>query len=165
MEVEADGYAAHSMLQNLFGGGIGTNLHLKLKSSKVVDDFTLTYFLLAIGSLFYLWGNRTFSSSDVRGYEHPPALMRLNVFMRDIEGWLNDNHPVLVNWGTIQQFQDIMNAIAQAAEGTVNQAAWDEQGRYLLSPEGRRYIDELYEARRLLRAEMEPFQWHLSSSH
>jgi len=47
MEVEADGYAAHMMAENLFNGGIGAELHRKLRSTLSVDDFTLNFFLCA----------------------------------------------------------------------------------------------------------------------
>jgi hypothetical protein len=164
MEVEADGYATHHMLQNFFSGGIGGNLHRILVSGKGVEDFTLTYFLLATGSLLYLWGSRSFSAEDVYMYRHPPALSRLNVVMTDLGGWLSLNHPHLQDWATIERFQAVMTAVAAAAEGKIDQAPWEAQGTFLRSVDGQRYTDNLYAVRATLRAEMQPYQWHLSSS-
>jgi hypothetical protein len=160
MEVEADGYAAHMMLENLFSGGIGLNLHSVLNSALTIDEFTLNFFLCALGSLFYLWGNRSFDSKTIRDLDHPPALMRLNVFMRDVRGWFSEHKPALETEASVSRFQEIMAAISEAAEGAIDQEPWRLQGEFLLCDEGRLYIDALYAKRETLRTEMKPNRWH-----
>jgi hypothetical protein len=160
MEVEADGYAAHMMAENLFNGGIGHQLHSKLRSTLSVDDFTLNFFLCALGGVFYLWGNRTFSLVEVRAYDHPPALMRMNVFMADLRGWFSLNRPALETEASVERFQYIMSSVSQAAEGTIDEKPWQLQGDFLLSSQGKHYIDDLYASRHSLRSEMTPHRWH-----
>jgi len=160
MEVEADGYAAHMMAENLFNGGIGAELHRKLRSTLSVDDFTLNFFLCALGAVFYLWGNRTFNVANVRTYDHPPALMRMNVFMADLRGWFSLNRPTLETEASVERFQLIMSSISQAAEGTIDEKPWQQQGDFLLSTQGKEYIDDLYAKRERLRNEMTPHRWH-----
>ena len=160
MEVEADGYAAHMMAENLFKGKVGANLHDKLQSSLDIEEFTLNFFLCALGAVFYLWGNRSFDVRDVRTYDHPPALMRMNVFMADLRGWFSLNIPSLETQASVERFQLIMSCVSQAAEGTINEEPWQQQGDFLLSVAGKDYIDELYMTRERLRQEMTPYRWH-----
>jgi len=162
MEVEADGYAAHMMAENLFKGGIGANLHSKLRSSLNIDEFTLNFFLCALGAVFYLWGNRTFAFVDARIYDHPPALMRMNAFMTDLRGWFSLNRPVLETQASVERFQLIMFAISQAADGSISEEPWRQQGEFLLSTAGKDYIDDLYATRERLRQEMVPHRWHMT---
>lgn len=159
MEVDADGYAAHMLAENFFEGGIGLNLHQRLNSALPVDEFTLNFFLCSLGALFYLWGNRTFAVDKARTYDHPPALMRLNVFMRDLRGWFSEHRPLLETETSVDRFQVIMASVSQAAEGTIDAEPWRLQGEFLLSQEGRKYIDDLYAKREELRREMEPYRW------
>jgi len=160
MEVEADGYAAHMMLQNFFNGGVGEFLFKRLQSRLPKEEFILSYFVAAVGSLFYLWGPRSFDPAQIRQYDHPPALMRMNVFMRDINGWCSEHRPGLVAWGSVQQFQGVMRCVAMADESGQNFEAWQRQGEFLLGDAGKQYIADLYSTREKLRSEMEPLRWH-----
>ena len=162
MEVEADGYAVHMILKNLIQGEMGENLYKLFGSALPVSEFVMAFFLISTGSLFYLLGERHFDSAAVEGYDHPPALMRMNVIMRDMQGWCSEHSPELIDWGTTERFQDIMQAIALADETGANLNDWQVQGQFLLSEPGRQYIERLYAEREKLRAEMEPFQWHLT---
>jgi Peptidase family M48 len=159
MEVEADGYAAHMMAENFFNGQIGSALHKRLGSNLAAEEFALNFFLCVLGAVFYLWGNRTFAIAQVRSYRHPPALMRINVFVADLRGWFSLNRPALEAETSLERFQLIMLAISQAAEGTINEELWQKQGEFLLSPAGKNYIDDLYAERERLRQEMSAYRW------
>lgn len=160
MEVDADGYVPHMLLQNLFGGA-GKALHAYLHTTVPEPEFTMSYLLLSLGSVFYVLGPRTFDPDRVEHCDHPPALMRMNVFMRDISGWCSDNQPSLTNWGTLEKFQRIMDAVADAAGNPSAKQLWDRQGVFLRSPTGTQYIDRLYAKRAAVREEMLPHQWHV----
>jgi hypothetical protein len=160
MEVEADGYAAHMMLTNLFDG-VGENLYQRLDPAPPKEEFILTYFLVELGSLFYLWGPRVFDPRSIRSYDHPPALMRMNVFMQDIEKWCNDHKPHLAEWGTLERFQQIMHCVSLANEEADDLSVWQREGAFLLSEAGDHYIADLYETRGKLREEMGQFRWDL----
>jgi hypothetical protein len=164
MEVEADGYAAHMMLTNFFNG-IGENLYRMLNPDLPKQEFILTYFLVELGSLFYLWGPRIFDPQSARSYEHPPALMRMNVFMRDIEGWCSEHKPQLVHWGTLERFQQIMHCVSLANEETADLKVWQRQGAFLVSDAGEHYIADLYKTREKLRTDMDHLRWNLKPTN
>jgi len=161
MEVEADGYAVHLMLTNFFNG-IGHNLYSMFNSGLSEAEFILAYFVVELGSLFYVQSPQFFDEHQVRLYDHPPALMRLNVFMRDIEGWCGQYESSLVEWGTLARFQEIMRAVSMADVDADSSNVWQRQGKFLLSLQGKQYIDDLYKAREGLREEMTAFRWHLT---
>jgi hypothetical protein len=164
MEVEADGYAAHMMLTN-FLNGVGENLFGMLNPALPKEEFILTYFLVELGSLFYLWGPRAFDPQSVRSYDHPPALMRMNVFMRDIEVWCSEHRPDLVHWGTLERFQRIMHCVSLANGETEGLKVWQRQGAFLLSDAGERYIADLYKTRETLRTDMDRLRWNLKPTN
>jgi hypothetical protein len=162
MEVEADGYSAHMIIGNLFDGVMGQSLAKFIATELPADEFILTFMLLAVAGLFYLWAPRTFDESRVEHCDHPFALMRMNVFMTDIQGWCENNHASLVNWGTVDRFQKIMGAAAASdAQNQIPREVWERQGAFMLSPDGDSYRTRLYRKREQLRTEMAPHQWHL----
>jgi len=162
-EVDADGYAAHMALNNFFMGGAGSALAEHLESRLEKPEFIMRFFLLSVGGLLYLWGARRFDAERVEHCDHPPALMRLNVFMTDIEAWCAEHEPSLVGWGTLDRFQQIMEAVASNDSEPSALDVWERQGIFMRSPEGMSYRDRLYEKREQLRREMTPHQWHLDS--
>ena len=160
MEVDADGYVPKMMLQNLFSSN-GSALAEHLQTELPEPEFIMTFLLLSLGSVFYTLGPRRFHPDRVEHCDHPPALMRMNVFMADIEGWCSENQPTLLNWGTLERFQTIMETVASTADAESTRAIWDEQGRFLTSPDGIAYKDRLYAKREVVRNEMLPHQWHV----
>lgn len=125
------------------------------------EEFILTYFLVELGSLFYLWGPRVFDPQIFRSYDHLPALMRMNVFMRDIEGWCSQHKPQLVHWGTLERFQQVMHCVSLANEETEDLNVWQRRGAFLLSDAGKHYIADLYKTREKLRTDMDRLRWNL----
>ncbi len=164
-EVDADGYAAHMVMNNLFTGGMGSALAKYLKSGLQEPELIMRFFLLSLGSLFYLWGPRRFDAERVEHCDHPPALMRLNVFMRDIEGWCSEHQPTLVGWGTLERFQQIMETVASNDIEPATLDVWQRQGDFMRSAGGISYKERLYRKREELRSEMIPHQWQLVAVH
>jgi len=82
--------------------------------------------------------------------------------MRDIEGWCGQYESSLVEWGTLARFQEIMRAVSMADVDADSSNVWQRQGKFLLSLQGKQYIDDLYKAREGLREEMTAFRWHLT---
>jgi hypothetical protein len=162
-EVDADGYAAHMVLKNLFTGGAANALTNYLGSTLQGSELGMRFFLLSLGALFYLWGPRRFDAERVEHCDHPPALVRLNVFMRDMEGWCSEHQPSLVGWGTLERFQQIMETIASIDSEPSARDVWERQGIFMRSSEGISYRERLYEKREQLRSEMFPHQWQLGS--
>jgi hypothetical protein len=164
MEVDADGYSAHMIVGNLFDGVMGRSLAQFVRSELPEEEFILTFMLLSIGGLFYLWAPRTFDETKVEYSDHPFALMRMNVFMTDIRGWCESNYPSLADWGTVDRFQTIMEAVAACdTQQRIPREIWHRQGSFMLSDEGGSYRTRLYQKREELRSEMIPHQWHLQS--
>jgi hypothetical protein len=163
MEVDADGYTAHMLLDNLFTGGGGSALAKYLGSTLPEPQLIMLFFLLSLGSLFYLWGPRRFDEERVEHCDHPPALMRLNVFMTDIEGWCSDHQPSLVGWGTVERFQQIMETVAFNDAEPSTRDVWDRQGNFIRSSVGASYRERLYAKRKELRSQMIPHQWQFIS--
>lgn len=160
-EVEADGYAVHLLLDNLVATESGHSIHGRLGSKLSREDCMLTLFLLSVGIMFFFLHPRDFQTSEVRMSEHPFALARMNVILYDLIGWCTLKRPGLERWASIEKFQRTM-ACAQAASGNPEQQqAWQRQGEFLMSTEGKKYLDDLYAEREQLRAEMSGLRWTL----
>ncbi len=150
------------IVQNLFDGIMGNALHQYLRSTLPLDEFVLTFLLLSAGGLFYLWSARSFDEQRVYLCDHPFALMRMNVYMTDMNGWLKGHQPKLQNWGTIPQFQRIMEAVASAYPNDLPRTIWERQGHFLLSSDGHTYRNRLYAKRdKELRPEMTAHKWEV----
>lgn len=163
MEVEADGYAAHMVLRNLFDGTMGKAIAKYTDSSLTLDEFIMTFALISIGGMFYLWSSNAFEEERVEHCDHPFGLMRMNVFMTDINGWCETHHPSLVGWGTLDKFQEIMEAVSSTGVRSIDLDVWRRQGAFILSPEGENYRNRLYAKQRAVREDMKPHRWYLLS--
>ncbi len=87
MEVDADGYSAHMIVQNLFDGGMGDALHRYTGSTLPLDKFILKFLLLSAGGLFYLWSPRTFEEGSVEMCDQP-LRSNANECIHDRHEWL-----------------------------------------------------------------------------
>jgi hypothetical protein len=65
-ELEADGYSVNLLLSNLLTGPSGDAILEKLKPGLEKDDFLLTLFVLAVGTLLYFLKPKTFDPLLVR---------------------------------------------------------------------------------------------------
>jgi hypothetical protein len=162
MEVDADGYAVHSQLNQLILEDMGTALFTKLAPEGISKDmFLLNLLFVSIASYMFLKPQPSVSSSEFIERDHPPELVRMNVIMRDIEGWCSALRPELLGWAGVDHFQKMMAAIETCQSESLSSKFWREQGRFLESDAGRQYMDSLYERRVVLRGEMAPYVWTL----
>jgi hypothetical protein len=164
-EVEADGYAVHTMLDNLIAGESGPFIHRKLGSTLPMADCVLTMFLLSVAGSFFFLDVPDFDKSKVRKGTHPFDLARMNVVLRDLIGWCSLNRPELQSWASHRRFRHIMTCVQQAAANSTQSEIWNRQSEFLESTEGQPYLDELYAAQETLRSNMEPYQWKLINTY
>jgi hypothetical protein len=161
-ELEADGYAINLILRNLLEGQNGNFMHDRLKSRMLERKFVVTLFILSIGSLLYFFEPAPFDSAKVRSHTHTEGLIRMNILLGEILGWCKEN----LRWEnaiTLDECQRIMSLVAIAASDSTQETVWKAQGEFLNTPDGRAYLNELYERRRNLRTKMEPNHWRLVS--
>lgn len=159
-EVEADGYAVHMMLQNVYSGDSGAGLIRQLKPNGISDDkFILYFFLVAVGSFMYLKPQTIFDSTATRNQTHPFGLMRMNVVMTDLRGWAEQHCPALLPLTELTNFQEVMGIVAQCRFDPESLQSWAAMGDFLRSNEGERYRADLYAARERLRGEMKGKAW------
>jgi hypothetical protein len=160
-EVDADGYAVHSLLDNFIAKENGTFIHTRLNSKLSQEDCILTLFLLSVAILFFFLRPRAFRTSEVRESDHPFVLARMNVVLYDLIGWCELNRHGLEEWASLERFQRIMECVNAAANNPEQLQAWQQQGEFLRSAEGKKYLEELYAERVKLRGEMTGLQWTL----
>ena len=160
-EVEADGYAVHMLLDNLITTDSGDQIYRRLGSALVKEDCTLTLLLLSVGALFFFLRPRDFDPAKVRTLDHPFALARMNVVLNDFKGWCALNRPGLEEWATVEKFQRVMACVGQAANKAEQLSAWTRQGEFLKSPDGERYMSDLYLEQDKLRQNMSSRSWKL----
>jgi len=161
-ELEADGYALNLLLKNLLLSESGTFMHARLESTQSVREFVLKLFILSLGSVLYHLDSPPFNADKVRSRTHSEGLIRMNILLGEILGWCTDN----AEWpDAISQadFRDIMNLVAAAASNASQDQIWKDQGAFLLTTEGKTYLNDIYKRRSHLRAAMNQHRWKLSS--
>jgi hypothetical protein len=161
-ELEADGYAINLLLKNLLLGESGTHMHTRVNSTKPMREFVLRLFILSLASVLYHLDTSPFDPGKVRSRTHSEGLIRMNILLGEVIGWCTDN----AGWPyaiSLEEFQDIMDLVATAASNTSQHQIWQTQGAYLLTEEGKTYLNDIYKRRANLRAKMNPHRWKLSS--
>jgi len=160
-EVEADGYAVHSILDNFVATENGRFIHGRIRSTLPQEECILTLLLLSVGFLFFFLRPRPFEVSGVRPSDHPFGLARMNIVLHDVIAWCQLNRPGLEAWASFEKFQEIMWAVSAASGNAEQLEAWLKQGEFLKSAEGKKYLGDLYAERERLRSDMTEFQWKL----
>lgn len=160
-EVEADGYAVHSILDNFVATENGRIIHGRVRSTLLQEECVMSLFLVSIGFLFFFLHPRAFEVSQVRASDHPSGLARMNIVLHDLIAWCQLNRPGLEAWASFEKFQEIMWAVAAASGNPEQLREWLKQGEFLRSDEGRKYLDDLYAERERLRGDMTGLQWKL----
>lgn len=161
-ELEADGYAINLLLKNLLLTNSGTHMHTRVASTKSVREFILRLFILSLAAVLYHLDTPPFDPGKVRSRTHSEGLVRMNILLGEILGWCTDNAgwPNAISLG---EFQNVMDLVATAASNTSQDQIWQDQGAYLLTEEGKTYLDDIYKRRANLREKMNPHRWRLSS--
>ena len=161
-ELEADGYAINLLLKNLLQSDNGAFMHRRVQSTKSVREFVVTLFLLSLAATLYHLKSSPFDAAKVRGGDHSDGLIRMNILLGEILGWCADN----IDWkDAISQddLQRIMELIVTAVSNPMQEQLWRDQGAYLLTEEGREYLNDIYKRRINLRLKMDPHHWRLST--
>lgn len=161
-ELEADGYAINLLLINLLQSYSGKQMHDRVESTRPVCEFVLMIFVLSLGAVLYYLKPFPFDPSKVRMAEHTKGLARMNVLLREINGWCKMNF----DWDDalpLGKFQEIMSFVADAASNTIQDEIWSAQGKHLQTDQGQRYLADIYDRRVTLRSKMSPSHWKLKS--
>jgi hypothetical protein len=161
-ELEADGYAISLLLKNLLQSDSAAFMHCRVQSTKSVREFVVTLFLLSLAATLYHVKSAPFDAAKVRSGDHSDGLIRMNILLGEILGWCTDN----IAWkDAVSQddFQSIMELIVVAVANPMQEQIWRDQGAYLLTDEGREYLNDIYKRRINLRLKMSSHHWRLST--
>jgi hypothetical protein len=159
LEVEADAYAVHLLLNNALLSDTGELIRARLKSRLTKEDCILTLIMISIGSLFYFLDPLKFEADTVRYRDHPFALARMNVVMREITNWCKLNLPGYADWASLPRFQRVMALVVSAGGSEERFNMWLRQGDYLRSLSGAEYTSDLYRLQDNLHSERDSLRW------
>lgn len=80
---------------------------------------------------------------DLYRETHPPQVARLDFFMREATGWCRQNRPELQAWMDQRLFQGITSTVVRAIGDDAGIQALKDQGEFLRSEMGTKYIKAL----------------------
>jgi hypothetical protein len=143
LEADADGYAVYHVLANLIDGPARSAvdlLRLAGEAAERQDQVLLSCFVLAVAAYLFLRPAPTLDSVNIYRLTHPPQAARMNLIMHDAIAWCKQNRPHLVAWMTVERFQVLMAAVAEAMLGKGGSANWQAQSEFLRSADGDAYF-------------------------
>jgi len=154
LEVDADGYAVHLVLNNLIAGSarasaVTTFLQLEVEPVSVQDEVLLACFVVAVGAFLYIRQPVTVNSTNIYTLTHPPQAERMNFVMTQAMRWCQPSRPGLAAWMTLDRFQKLMRGVAEASRGDSGGINWAAQTAFLMSPDGLEYnrkLNSVYES-------------------
>jgi hypothetical protein len=163
MELDADGFAVHMMLRNLIAGLPRPRLLelLEHPSQTEKDDPLLALLTMSLGTFFFARRSALFDPARVEMQTHPPAAVRMHFMMNETLEWLKVHRAGSAGWATLDRYQELMDAVVEAAKSPAAQSGWAAQTAYLTSDAGRKYLDALQSNREGLRTEMNDRRWLL----
>jgi len=147
-EADADGYAVYFMLANIIDAA-HERAHLldvlgqEAKPVEVQDQRLLLSFTTAAAAFFFVRTPQLLTATSAYRLTHPPQAARMNLAMKAIQSWCVQNRPALVDWMTLERFQNLMRAVASAIRGMNGDHDWSEQVRFLRSDIGAEYFRKL----------------------
>lgn len=147
-EADADGYAVYFMLANIIDAA-HERAHLldvlgqKANPVEVQDQILLLSFTTAVAAFFFVRTPQLLTAASAYQLTHPPQAARMNLAIKAIQSWCVQNRPALVNWMTLERFQNLMRAVASAIRGMNGDHDWSEQVRFLRSDIGTEYFRKL----------------------
>ncbi len=151
-EAAADGYAVYHLLANLINGPSRIPAVKVLKCSDKPPDIQskliFACFVVVVGA--YLFARPPVSADAIYQSRHPPQAARMNLIMHHATGWCKQNRSDLEAWATIDRFQALMRAAAEATWEMNGGVSWDAQTAFFKSGAGVEYfakIDTLLKAR------------------
>src|ERR1700688_1233377 len=155
-EVDADGYAAFLVLNDLLNGPRRSStvqrfgleerpFHFRQTQSELEDLTLFGAFVLALGGYFYLRVPRVLDSVSVLSLDHTPPVLRMTFAMRIATALAVHNREHIASKMTPDRQQMFMGVIAKALHGSNGTINWDEQNAFLRSEQGQNYIEKLTE--------------------
>jgi len=148
LEVDADGYAVHLVLNNLIAGNarasaVTTFLKLDEQPLSVQDEVLFACFVVAVGAFLYIRHPVTVNSANVYTLTHPPQAERMNFIMNQAMRWCQPSRADLAARMALDRFQKLMRGTAEATPGDSGGINWAAQTAFLMSPDGREYNRKL----------------------
>jgi hypothetical protein len=144
LEIDADGYAAFLVLNNLISNK--ERLHAvsvlgrDQQPSRVQDEILFFCFVMAVGGFFFTSKPHVIDSSNVYLCDHPPHAARMDLLMKSALRWCAENNRALAAWMTVERFNLIMRIIVQATWGMNRGQSWVEQNAFFGSEDGAEYF-------------------------
>jgi hypothetical protein len=164
-EIEADGYAVKLVLTNITQNGpreaIASLLQRNI-SDPELDAIMERLFLAGVIAYFHVLPQPAFAPDSIDSLSHPPRLVRLNFLIRGIQAWRAESAHRNTDWPTQREFADFGAAIARSL-GPVAGVTWEEQSKFVLSENGKEYMQRIDNSTAPLREKMKDFQWRLKS--
>ena len=119
LEVDADGYAVHLVLNNLIAGSarasaVTTFLQLEVEPVSVQDEVLLACFVVAVGAFLYIRQPVTVNSTNIYTLTHPPQAERMNFVMTQAMRWCQPSRPGLAAWMTLDRFQKLVESFDES---------------------------------------------------
>jgi len=149
LEVDADGYAAFLVLNNLLIRD--ERLHaisvLKIESYPLGSQDRILFFcfVLAVGGFFFACTPQVIDASNVYTCDHPPHAARMDLLMKSALRWCAPNRPALESWMTKERSNEIMRVVVYATWGMNGARSWTEQNAFFSSEDGAEYFRRIGE--------------------
>jgi hypothetical protein len=161
-EVDADAFAVHMLLRNCISGASRSKF-LELLGHPVneVSDFPLLSALVTAAGSFFFSRRRTFHRNALSELTHPPPAARMHFVMEEIVSWMKEHLPSASASVDLPLYRELMEAAARALAPKTSDKPWEEQTAFLVSAEGRAYLELLREHRLQVRDEMCSKRWEL----
>jgi len=147
LEIDADGYAAFLVINNLIHGAerevAVSILELQEQSPQSQDNTLLTCFVMATGAFFYHGSPVVIDASTICALSHPPQAARMNWVVTEACRWCSYNNSSLLSWFTNENFNAIMAIVAEATWGSDGSRNWADQTEFFRSENGAKYLRDL----------------------
>jgi hypothetical protein len=147
-ESDADGYAAYHVLENVMNdpqerARLVSVLAMHDKPTGVQDKLLLSCFIIAAAAFLFTCEPQRLTVDTAKTFEHPPQALRMNLLMKNVHMWCFQNRNALHEWLTPEPVRALMNMVAAATWGMNGGDDWSEQIRFLQTPEGKVYAEQV----------------------
>lgn len=146
IEADADGYAVYHVLANLIDASARSAVDLLRLADEPAgrqDQVLFACFVIAVAAHLFLRPAPALDQVGIYKLSHPPQAARMNLIMHNAIAWCWQNRPQLATWMTVERFQLLMAAAAEATPGAGGAAIWTAQTEFLKSAEGDAYFRKL----------------------
>jgi hypothetical protein len=151
-ELDADGFAANTVLINLIDGDARAP-YLRLLGKKnepenVQNEALIACFVTAVCAFFFSVPSTVVDARKIDKETHPPQAARLWFLLMQVMGWCKRHQPAIDGWMTLDWNQEqFMRQIGDATKALNGGKEWTPQHDFLKSPDGIEYMTRLDERR------------------